>query len=124
MLAGARIRPGFARGLQLGGSVYLDRVTTESADADERIGSVHAVWDSGAPEVIAEYVHIRHEDNGVTAAGTTESHGFYVQTGYRLPGALAAFKPYGRWERLAIDGDDFMNQLAWMVGIAFERNRC
>jgi hypothetical protein len=103
LLGGVRFRPGFARGLQLGGSLYLDRVTTDSAAADERIASAHVVWDSGAPELIAEYVHVRHEDD---ASATAESHGFYVQAGYRLPGALSAFKPYGRFERLSVDEAD------------------
>jgi hypothetical protein len=103
LLGGVRLRPGFARGLQVGGSLYLDRITVDSVAADERIGSVHAVWESGAPELIAEYVHVRHEDG---ASAVAESNGFYVQAGYRLPGALAAFKPYGRLERLFIDAAD------------------
>lgn len=96
---GARLRPGFARGLQIGGSVYLDRVTTEVAAADERILSVHSVWDSGAPEVIAEYARVKHDVEG---AGTAISEGFYFQAGYRLPG-VSTLKPYGRWERLEVD---------------------
>lgn len=102
-MAGIRFRPGFARGLQVGGSVYLDRITTETAAADERIGSVHVLWDRGAPELIAEYVHVRHEGD---AASSTDSDGFYVQAGYRLPGSLSAFKPYGRFERLFVDQTD------------------
>ena len=102
-VGGVRFRPGFARGLQLGGSVYVDRITTPDAAADERIGSVHAVWDSGAPELIAEYVRVRHEDD---AGAVANSEGFYVQAGYRLPGGLSSFKPYGRMERLFVDDAD------------------
>lgn len=102
-VAGIRFRPGFARGLQVGGSLYLDRITTETAAADERIGSVHVLWDSGAPELIAEYVHVRHE---AAAADAAESDAFYVQAGYRLPGSLSTLKPYGRFERLFVDQAD------------------
>lgn len=103
LVGGVRIRPHFARGLQLGGSLYTDRITTEVAAADERIGSVHAVWDAGAPELIAEYARVRHEDD---ASVVSTSEGFYVQAGYRLPGALSSLKPYGRLERLFVDDTD------------------
>lgn len=102
-VAGVRFRPGFARGLQIGGSVYMDRITSETAAADERIASVHALWDRGAPELLAEYAHVRHEDDAGTG---TESHGFYAQAAYRLPGSLSALKPYGRFERLFVDQAD------------------
>ncbi|HEX6306559.1 MAG TPA: hypothetical protein VFZ69_00150 [Longimicrobiales bacterium] len=101
-LLGLRIRPGFARDLELGGSVYVDRITTDTASADERIASVHAVWSGGAPEVIAEYVHVRHDD-GVE---DTDSHGFYVQAGFRLPDGLPRLTPYGRFERMFVDAAD------------------
>ncbi|HEX2168304.1 MAG TPA: hypothetical protein VHG09_13805 [Longimicrobiales bacterium] len=103
LVGGVRIRPDFARGLQVGGSLYTDRITTEVASADERIGSVHAVWDAGAPELIAEYAHVRHEDD---ASVVSTSEGFYVQGGYRLPGVLSGFKPYARLERLFVDDAD------------------
>lgn len=99
---GARVRPGFARGLQIGGSLYLDRIETELAMADERILSVHGVWDSGAPEVIAEYARVHHDVDG---GGAAVSEGFHVQAGYRLPG-VSALKPYGRWERLEVNDAD------------------
>jgi hypothetical protein len=102
-VVGFRLAPGFARGLEIGGSVYFDRITTVSAAADERITSAHAVWEGGAPELIAEYVHVRHDVDG---AGDATSQGFYFQAGYRLSGGLAAFKPYGRFERLHVNAAD------------------
>jgi hypothetical protein len=102
-VAGIRFRPGFARGLQVGGSLYVDRITTETAAADERISSVHVLWDSGAPEFIAEYAHVRHEQDAAPAAA---SDAFYVQAGYRLPGSLSTLKPYGRFERLFVNQAD------------------
>ncbi|HEX6134095.1 MAG TPA: hypothetical protein VFZ24_09030 [Longimicrobiales bacterium] len=101
-LVGVRVRPGFARDLELGGSVYVDRITTDSASADERIASVHAVWTGSAPEVIAEYVHVRHDDGAIDS----DSHGFYVQAGYRLPEGLPRLTPYGRFERLLVETSD------------------
>lgn len=102
-LAGGRFRPAFLHGFQLGGSLYMDRITTETAAADERIASVHVLWDNGASEVIAEYAVVRHEDDAEFEAS---SDGFYVQAGYRLSGSLSAVKPYGRFERLSVDPAD------------------
>src|SRR5690606_38429719 len=51
VLGGLRLRPGFARGLQVGGSVYLDRISTDVVAADERIVSAHAVWDADRKSV-------------------------------------------------------------------------
>jgi hypothetical protein len=102
-LASLRFQPGFLRGLQLGTSIYFDRITLETVAADERIATVHAAWTGGAPEVIAEYAHVRHEPD---AGAEAVSDGFYVQAGYRLPGGLASVKPYGRFERVHVNAAD------------------
>jgi hypothetical protein len=117
---GARVRPGFARGLQVGGSVYVDRIETSLAAADERILAAHGVWDSGAPELIAEYARVNHDDG----ADVVVSEGFYVQAGYRLPVGTAV-KPYGRWERLQVDEadpvfSDVADYDAMIVGIRWD----
>lgn len=99
-----RVRPATPFGLQVGGSVYLDRVALVTGSFDERIASAHVVWDRGAPELIAEYANVRHEP---TAGGTAaSSDGYYVHGAVRLPGALTSLKPYGRFERVVIDDDD------------------
>ena len=102
-LAALRVRP-FDNGLQLGGSVYFDRVATSVEAFDERISSVHVVWDRGAPELIAEYAQVRHDPRAGGAALT--SSGWYAHAGWRLPGALDRFKPYARFERLDVDALD------------------
>jgi hypothetical protein len=120
-----RLRPAWPFGLQVGGSVYLDRVTTtETASADERITSAHVVWDRGAPELIAEYANVRHDP---TAGGTaTSSDGYYVHAALRLPGALASLKPYARYERIDIDYADPVfatvmdNYRAMLLGVRWD----
>ena len=90
-------------GLQLGGSLYFDRVSLTNETVDERIASAHVVWDHGAPELIAEYVTVRHEPT--TAAPASTSDGFYVQTALRLPGRMSSVKPYVRGERINVAQD-------------------
>jgi hypothetical protein len=100
MLFAARLRP-FDNGLQLGGSIYVDRMEGATQSFDERITSAHVVWDRGGPEIVAEYARTRHDP---TAGGSVfTSEGWYAHAGWRLPGALYRFMPYARMERL--DGD-------------------
>jgi hypothetical protein len=100
----ARVRPAWPFGLQVGGSVYLDRVAIDAGPFDERITSAHVVWDRGAPELIAEYANVRHEPAmGGTA---TSSDGYYIHGGMRLPGGLSALKPYARYERVDVPAPD------------------
>jgi hypothetical protein len=108
------VRPDKLYGLQVGGSVYRDRVavTTTAPDAngadvtttrgvDETIYSGHLVYQKENPEVIAEYASVRHkEDDGTT----TSSHAYYLQVAYRTPGSL--FKPYYRYERMKVSETD------------------
>lgn len=100
----ARVRPAVPFGLQLGGSVYFDRITTVDAAADERIATAHVVWDRGAPELIAEYASVRHDPGGGLAATTSEA--YYLHGALRLPRPLSALKPYGRVEQLDVADDD------------------
>jgi hypothetical protein len=91
--------------LQVGGSVYFDRITIAGRpEVDERIVAAHAVWLREDPEVIAEIAHARHRDvNGLVSAGNLA---YYVQAAYRLPPPAAAFKPYYRFEHIDIDRRD------------------
>ena len=102
-LAALRVRP-FSNGLQLGGSLYFDRVAGSTEMFDERISSAHIVWDRGAPELIAEYAEVRHDPRSGGAALT--SSGWYAHAGWRLPGPLSRFKPYARYERLDVNALD------------------
>jgi hypothetical protein len=101
-----RLRPAAPLGLQVGGSIYLDRVALETTAADERIASAHVVWDRGAPELIAEYANVQHEPAG--GGASTSSDGYYVHAAVRLPGGLSPLKPYGRYERIDIDDADLV----------------
>jgi hypothetical protein len=104
-LASLRLRP-FDIGLQFGGNIYFDRVTTTvpAQKVDERITSAHITWDRGAPEMIAEYAVVRHDPQFTGEATTSE--GWYAHFGYRLGGPLYRLKPYVRAERLDINGAD------------------
>ena len=99
-------KPVSVRGLELGVSLYVDRITQSGPlDVDERIFAVHGVWEPGAPEILAEYARVTHEVVGETGS-SRESNGFYVQFGYRLPGRARSIKPYVRIERVDPATDD------------------
>ena len=98
-------RPDRLFGLQVGGSVYVDRVTAAGKpEYDERILAGHAVWRREDPELIAEIAQVRHDEVGGAFSGTNTA--YYVQTAYRLPGAARLWKPYYRFEHIAIDSAD------------------
>ena len=91
--------------LQVGGSVYFDRVSAPGRpEFDERITAAHAVWQREDPEVIAEIADVRHQP--VDGTQTTSSLAYYVQAAYRLPAFDRAWKPYYRFEHIKIDAAD------------------
>ncbi|HEV2130465.1 MAG TPA: hypothetical protein VGR27_05160 [Longimicrobiaceae bacterium] len=94
-------RPQALVGLQVGGSLYLDRATpAQGAAVDERILSAHVARQWESPEVLAEYARLWHEP--VDGEESVASDAWYAQVGYRLPGDAQAFKPYARLERVDI----------------------
>lgn len=101
---------GFAKpdrlfGLQVGASLYLDRVSVPGRpEFDERIIAAHAVWQREDPEVIAEIARVGHQQ--VSGGPTPSSLAYYVQTAYRLPGVGHMWKPYYRFEHVDIDQTD------------------
>jgi hypothetical protein len=98
-------KPDALFGLQVGGSLYLDRVAAASgAEFDERITAAHVVWQREDPEVIAEIAQVRHEQ--VNAALSASSLAYYLQTAYRLPWFGRTWKPYYRFEHLDIEAAD------------------
>lgn len=102
--ASLSLRPSMLYGLQFGGSYYKDRVAPATGGAaDEGISSAYVAWQHESPELIAEYIDVRHTPVG---AGTDDNHGFYVQGAYRLPGAAHDFKPYARTERIVTSPND------------------
>ena len=98
-------KPDRAFGLQVGGSLYVDRVTVAGRpDFDERITAAHAVWQREDPEIIAEVAHVHHQQVG--GAQSTSDLAYYLQGAYRLPGAARLWKPYYRFEHIDIDAND------------------
>ena len=98
-------KPDALFGLQVGGSVYLDRVSLPgSPEFDERITAAHVVWQHEDPEVIAEIANVRHQ--AVGGSDAVSSLAYYAQAAYRLPWFGRMWKPYYRFEHLAIDAGD------------------
>jgi hypothetical protein len=100
-------KPDRTFGLQIGGSLYLDRISTPGRpEFDERILAAHAAWQHENPEVIAEVADVRHEQ--VDGTLTSSSVAYYFQTAYRLPGRGQLWKPYYRFEHIDIDPTDLV----------------
>lgn len=104
-------RPAKLYGLQVGASVYRDKIScqnmpvvpvvpgclvTNGRDYREWIASAHVVWTKGAPEFLAEFANVNHQQIGTNL--TTNSDAFYIQLGYRLPWFEKTVKPYYRFE--------------------------
>ena len=98
-------KPDRAYGLQVGGSLYFDRISLAGKpEVDERIVAAHAVWQHEDPELIAEIADVRHEQvgGGVTASNLA----YYVQAAYRLPEPARLWKPYYRFEHITVEPTD------------------
>jgi len=90
-------RPVKLYGLQLGASVYRDKITLMNGkDYREWITSAHLVWTRGDPEFLTEFANVNHRQ--VLTNRTSNSQGFYTQLGYRLPWFEKTLKPYYRFE--------------------------
>jgi hypothetical protein len=97
-------KPDKLYGLEFGGSLYGDTVTTAAAgDFRERIVSAHVAWSKEDPEIIAEVASVRHQKNG--SSDVTWNHAYYVQAAYRLP-VFTRWKPYYRFEHIGIDAGE------------------
>ena len=104
-------RPVKLYGLELGASVYRDKINcqnnpivpvvpgcrlTNGKDYREWITSAFVVWTKGAPEFLAEVVNVNHRQ--VLTDRATNSQGLYAQFAYRLPWFENTLKPYYRFE--------------------------
>ena len=100
-LANIFVRPDRFYPLQVGASVYRDRVDTALArPTREWIRSAHIAWTKESPEFIAEFANISHTPIGAQTA--TNSYGGYAQIAYRLPLGERRLKPYYRYENISI----------------------
>src|SRR6266404_3575136 len=89
-------RPQRFSGLQLGASVYRDKITLAGGDFREWISDAYVVWTKETPEFLAEFANVNHRK--VLTNLSTNSQAFYVQLGYRLPWFERSVKPYYRFE--------------------------
>ncbi|HEX4274175.1 MAG TPA: hypothetical protein VHZ74_02420 [Bryobacteraceae bacterium] len=95
-LATVFIKPDKLYGLQLGGTIYRDKIdATGRPEAQEWIESAHIVWSKENPEFIAEFFNINHKLPGTGLV--TNNQAWYAQVAYRLPMA-ERWKPYYRYE--------------------------
>jgi len=98
-------RPARFYGLQVGASVYRDKLTPQPGkNFEEWITSADIVWTKEKPEFLAEYANVHHRD--VVTANTWDSQAFYVQLAYRLPWQQSKWKPYYRYEYIHKPEDD------------------
>ena len=98
-------KPDRAFGLQVGASLYLDRISVAGQpEFDERIGAAYAVWQREDPEVIVEIADVRHQQ--VDGTLRASSLAYYIQAAYRLPSAGRLWKPYFRFDHIDIDATD------------------
>jgi len=90
-------RPARLYGLQVGGSLYRDKLTPQSGvNFDEWIASAHLVWTKQHPELLAEYANVHHRD--LQTSQTFNTTAYYVQLAYRLAWQENKWKPYYRFE--------------------------
>jgi hypothetical protein len=99
-------KPDRAFGLQVGGSLYLDKITLTSAGPEfrERILAGHVTWQHEDPELIFEIANVRHEQ--IVGTLTSSNLAYYIQAAYRLPTFNRLWKPYYRFEHIDIDSTD------------------
>ena len=97
-------RPARFFGLELGGSIYHDKITrTTQERVGERIASAYVALTRETPEIIAEYADVHHRDE-VTGL-EYNSRAFYAQIAYR-PEGQPRWKPYFRFEKLVTADDE------------------
>jgi hypothetical protein len=93
-------RPAKLYGLEVGGSVYRDKITQPAGpgtpDYREWISSAYLVWTKGAPEFLTEFDNVNHTN--IVTNQSSNSNAFYAQFAYRLPWFEKSWKPYYRFE--------------------------
>jgi hypothetical protein len=115
-------RPQALYGLQLGASVYRDKIKLAGTDFREWITSAHVVWTKETPEFLAEFANVNHR--AVLTNLSTNSQAFYVQMAYRLPWFERGVKPYYRFEytHMPLSERVFTNQdlVLSIVGLRYD----
>ena len=104
-VANVYARPARLYGLQVGASVYRDKLTPQPGqNFGEWITAASVVWTKEKPEFLAEYVNVHHRNELTT--NTWDSQAFYIQLAYRLPWQQSKWKPYYRFEYIHKPEDD------------------
>src|SRR5947199_1898990 len=93
-------RPAKLYGLQMGVSVYRDKITLPVNPAGnefrEWISAAHIVWTKETPEFLAEFANVNHRN--ILTNAITNNQAYYAQIAYRLPWLERTLKPYYRFE--------------------------
>jgi hypothetical protein len=94
-------RPARLYGLQMGVSVYRDKITVPVAGGNpnnfrEWISAAHIAYTKESPEFLAEFANVNHRN--LLTNLITNNQAYYVQIGYRLPWFEKTLKPYYRFE--------------------------
>jgi hypothetical protein len=103
-------RPQRWDGLQMGVSLYRDRLTlqdTSKAPIDELVGAAHALYKTDAVELLGEWVAIRHRSRA--GGDPNMSRGWYAQASRRF----RAVRPYARYDYVDVPRS---NQLFGFLG--------
>jgi hypothetical protein len=112
-------------GLQVGGSVYRDKLAAAGGRPfDEWIATAHILWQKENPELLAEFANVNHSEVG-GAGASFNSQAFYIQAAYRLPGYASLWKPYYRFEYIHIPRTEVVfqgvpNLVGSVVGLRYD----
>jgi hypothetical protein len=96
-------RPARWDGLQMGVSLYRDRLTlqdTSKPPIDELIGAAHALYKTNEVELLSEWVALRHHSRAGGQADMTR--GWYAQASRRF----RAVRPYVRYDYVDVPTSD------------------
>jgi hypothetical protein len=109
-------RPPKLYGLQMGVSLYRDKITLpvtgpNGSNFREWISAAHIVWTKESPEFLAEIANVHHRN--ILTNAVTNSTAFYAQVAYRLPWFQKSLKPYYRFEHThtPLSEEIFRNQV-------------
>lgn len=90
-------RPASLYGLELGVSLYRDKITLSNGrNFREWITAAHLAYTKETPEILAEFYNVHHRE--VLTNQSSNSQAFYVQLAYRMPWFERTLKPYYRFE--------------------------
>ena len=118
------VKPDALYGLEAGGAVYRDKITSAPGEFREWITSGHIVYARDNFELISEVANVQHKAVGPDS-GASNSIAYYAQTAYRLPWLDRVWKPYYRFEYIHIPKSDTLFRLvpsvnASVIGVRYD----